>query len=307
MQDHTNHNAGGQFWGKNRQNPQGTYQWLKLKRAGRKFDAFLSADGTRWDLVESRDLTNEPLADTFYAGVFTLARPSTHTNPNRWQFGDVAIGADPRVSPVRNDAPLYWPMNEGTGSGIANRGDDTFGGVLQNGVAWVDGASGEGIRLNGADQSVLIPPLGLNTNHVTICGWVKREGDQKDWCGIAMCRGTAATGLMVGPGNQLRFNWDSGKNASYNFDSKLLIPDGRWTFVAMVVEPTKATLYLKDGNDLRSSECPGVFDVASFDAEFHLGFDPHGGDRRFKGALDEFRVIPKALSPAEIKTLANPK
>lgn len=307
MQDHTNHNPGGLFWGPNVQNPQGTYQWLKLQREGQKFHASLSVDGRSWTEVETRDLSKEKLDDTLYVGVFTLARPSTHTNPNRWQFSDVGLGSSAVAVKPQPEFVAHWSMDEGTGAGVLDRTDDPLSGVLLNGVTWVDGVSGKAVELNGKDQSVLFPPLGLNSNTVTISGWVKREGDQVAWSGIAMCRGTSASGLIMGPGNQLRFNWDSGKNASYNFGSNLVLPEGKWAFVALVVEPTKATLYMKAGAKLESAVCSGTFDVASFDADFYLGRDPHGEDRRFKGALDEFRVYRKALTTAEIEALSSKK
>ena len=307
VQDHTNHNAGGLFWGPNVQNPQGTYQWLKLQREGQQFHAFLSVDGTDWKLVETRDLSKEKLDDMLYVGVFTLARPSTNTNPNRWQFADVGIGNNPRVSRPQGVFSAYWPMDEGTGSGTRDRGGESLDGMLLNGVTWVDGVRGKAVELNGKDQAVMMPPLGLRSNTITLSGWVKRRGDQVDWAGIAMCRGTAATGLMMGPGNQLRFTWDPGKNASYNFGSGLVLPDGKWAFIALVVEPAKATLYLKDGIRLRSAVCDGVFDVAPFDTDFYLGYDPNSDTRRFKGTLDEFRVCRKAMSPAEITALAEMK
>ena len=43
---------------------------------------------------------------------------------------------------------------------------------------------------------------------------------------------------------------------TYNFASGLIVPDGVWTFVALVVEPTKATLYMGPGGASLVIELP---------------------------------------------------
>lgn len=304
-QDHTNHNAGGQFWGENLQSHQSAYQWLKLQRQGDVFRAFLSVDGRDWKLAETRVLTKEKLPEEVYAGVFTLARPSNNTNPNRWQFSDVSLGDQPRTAPVKTAFSAHWPMDEGTGAGLADQGAARRTGTLPNGAKWVPGVKGTAVEVNGSNQSIVVPPLEFSSNHLTITGWVRRAGDQTAWSGIAMTRGSACAGLTVGPDNDLRFNWDAGKNASYNHSSGLGLPDGRWVFVALVVEPSQATLYLKDGETLRSSTCKGEFGVTPFDADFHLGWDPNNNERYFRGAFDDFRIIDKALGEAEIQRLSS--
>ena len=48
-----------------------------------------------------------------------------------------------------------------------------------------------------------------------------------------------------GDENNLRYNWNSDPNA-YGWISGLTVPDDRWVFVALVVEPTQAKMYLYD-------------------------------------------------------------
>ncbi|BCU76389.1 LamG-like jellyroll fold domain-containing protein [Luteolibacter sp. LG18] len=306
LQDHTNRNGGGLFWpAPNLQNASNTYNWLKLQRVGNVFNAYLSVDGVTWDAAGSRDLSTQGFNNAMYVGVYSLARPSTNTNTNRWQFDSVAIGDNPQNTPPPSDYVARWAMNEGTGTGVADSTPDPINGAIQNAAPWVAGVAGTGISLNGTNQSVLFPPLSLNTNTVTITGWVKRNGSQAQWSGIAFTEGSMASGMMFGPSNQLRFTWESGSNASSNFSSGLVPPDGTWTFCALAVEPTKATLYMKpQGGTLTSAVCSGTFNASPFDGDFYLGWDTLSSGYRFKGSLDDFRVYRRTLSAPEITALA---
>lgn len=307
LQDNTNVNGGGLFWGPNLQNASRTYGWLKLKRTGNVFTAFLSVDGVNWDAAGTRDLSAQGFPAAMYVGVYTLARPSANTNPNIWQFDSVYIGDNPPAPPSDgvSDFVARWAMNEGAGAGVSDATGNGWDGVAQNAPAWVPGVSGSGLALNGVNQSVQIPPLSLNTGTVTLTGWVKRSGTQTAWAGLAFCRGSLASGMMVGPSNDLRFTWDSGSSASYNFGSGLTLPDGVWTFVAMAVEPTKVTLYMKPSGGAASvATCTGTFSASPFDGALYLGWDVNGSARRFKGALDDFRVYRRTLTRAELDTIA---
>ena len=233
LQDGTNHNAGGLFWGPDIQNPSRTYGWLKLSRTGNVFHAFLSVDGVTWSDAGTRDMSAQGFPAAMYVGVYTLARPSVNTNPNRWRFDSVSLGD--KAAPVAKapDLVARWRMDEDSGAGLVDDGAEHLDGVILNGARRVRGVEGGAIELNGVDQSVVFPPLSLNTNTVTLAGRIRRDGDQKPWAGLAFSRGALSGGLMFGPGNDLRFTWDAGENASYNFGSGLVPPDGKWTFVAL--------------------------------------------------------------------------
>lgn len=308
VQDHTNHNAGGLFWGKNQQNPKGSFRWLKLRREGQIFRSYASADGVEWVELETRDHSAKPLPAEMYVGVYTLARPGTNTNPPRWKFANVTLGeqvAAPALPPAKvTDLAASWPMDEKSGAGVRDVSGNGLDGMLSISAVRVPGVKGNAVALDGKGAEVSFPPLALATNRVTICGWVKREGAQTPWSGIAMCRGGGATGLMFGPGNELRFNWDFGRNSSYNFASRLVPPDGKWAFVALAVDPASATLHMVVDGRAEKTICKGVFDPASFDGDFRLGSDPHSDDRKLKGALDEFRVFRRTLDEEEIAKLA---
>ena len=74
-----------------------------------------------------------------------------------------------------------------------------------------------------------------------------------------------------------------------------------FAFVALAVEPTKATMYMDTGTGLVSS----VNNVAHANATFgqvRLGIDPTA--RYFKGELDEAAIYSRALTVGEVGALA---
>ena len=96
-------------------------------------------------------------------------------------------------------------------------------------------------QFNGTDTDVAIPPLNLNTNTVTILGWVKRSGAQYAYAGICFCRsGGTVSGLHYGTANELRYTWND-SSSTYNWSSGLVPPNGVWTFVALAVEATASS------------------------------------------------------------------
>ena len=136
-------------------------------------------------------------------------------------------------------------MNETTGP-TAYDSAGSFNGTGEGGIAFgvpgVTNAPFTGFeannlagQFNGTDSDVAIPALNLNTNAVTITGWIKRSGTQTSWSGIVFCRsGTTVSGLHFGTANELRYTWNN-SGGTYNWNSGLVPPDGVWTFVALAV------------------------------------------------------------------------
>lgn len=218
----------------------------------------------------------------------------------------------------------WWKFEDGSGTTAENSG--TFGnshdGTLTNmdDSDWVRGVIGKSLEFDGSDDYVSIPALNLDSNTVTISAWIKRNGTQAEsYTGIVVCRdANSIAGLSFGSApdwsvnHELAYNWNDDQ-AAWAFRSGLIVPDNEWVFVAVVVEPTKATLYLAEPNDappygyyLRSATNTLVHDIEEFDGITRIGHDVTGATRHFKGRTDEVRIYNYALSPAEIEQLTNP-
>jgi len=179
---------------------------------------------------------------------------------------------------------------------------------------WVSGVLGGALEFDGIDDDVVIPVLGLNSNTVTISAWVKREGEQAAYAGMVFSRdgdtiagiGLGSTGEPQWQANQeLYYGWNDAEQ-TWKFHSGLVIPDGKWVFVALVLEPKRATLYLGEDGKLSSAINSVEHSMEEFNGVSRIGNDKKPGfpPRFFKGAIDDVRIYDRALSMEEIKQLA---
>jgi len=215
-------------------------------------------------------------------------------------------GGTATATVVINGVLAWYKFDEGSGTTSADATGDGYTCTL-NGTTWTTGIQGTGALsyagVSGSNAS--IPALNLNTNTLTITGWVLRSGTQNPFAGLVFCRaGTTACGLHLGTDNELRYTWNNA-DATYNYNSGLTVPDAQWTFVALVVTPTNATLYLQpQGGTMQSAVNPVANAVAAFDGVSTLGQDPASSTRCFLGALDEVRIYNTSLRMDQIAALA---
>jgi len=160
-----------------------------------------------------------------------------------------------------------------------------------------------GLSVPGGYASV--PPLNLNTNTITVTGWVNAAGPQASLAAVMFDRwiGTAAGLTMdAAGGHGLSYTWNNDP-ATYNWTSGLSLPDSDWAFVALIVEPSRASLFVaQDTNYATFSGATNFANHASqaFDGLTLFGGDIQYADRYFVGALDEFAVFNRALSVGEV-------
>jgi hypothetical protein len=85
----------------------------------------------------------------------------------------------------------------------------------------------------------------------------------------------------------------------------LTVPDGVWTFVALVVTASNATLYMQPAGGAMQSAVNATANAAqAFSGVSYVGQDTLGG-RFFNGSLDDIRVYNTSLSGAQVTQLYN--
>ena len=89
--------------------------------------------------------------------------------------------------------------------------------------------------------------------------------------------------------------------------SGLVIPPNQWSFVAVVIDPTTATLYLGTNGVLNMAVDSTPHSSETFVANGEIGHQPGNGpdNRVFNGSIDEFAVFNYALTPAQVLSLYN--
>jgi len=169
------------------------------------------------------------------------------------------------------------------------------------------------LTFDGVDDYVEIPALNLNSNTVTMSAWIKRDGEQIIYAGIVYSRdGSTTAGLSFGSvgapdwevNHELSYNWNDAEN-TWAWHSGLIVPNKLWTFVAVTVEPTKATLYMRPSyGTLCAARNYVNHDIEEFDGLSFIGSDHPNWARNFKGTIDDIHIYNRALSPGEILYMA---
>jgi autotransporter-associated beta strand protein len=227
----------------------------------------------------------------------------------------------PAAAQILSNAPLaYLRLNEATGPTAydsAGNFNGTGQGSVLFGVPGVTNApftgfeSGNlGAQFGGdsAPSDIAIAPFNVATTNFTITGWVNCNGTQDSWSGLAFSRGSGhGVGLMVvnNGGNELRYSWNDNGN-DYNSGTGLIMPAGKWAFVALAISPTQAIVYFATNGTLRSWTNTTANIGQTFSGSFYLGCDPNSllsGSRQFNGTLDEFAFYNRTLTGAQISQI----
>jgi photosystem II stability/assembly factor-like uncharacterized protein len=238
--------------------------------------------------------------DTFYFEDYSILR---HDGAAwQWSFPGAAYISDPAA---RNPKVVFGSTGVFDVSLTVTDGEGQSNTKTVEGMVSipVDGCSpdtvpGYALRLTGGSSDFASSPaLNANTNTFTVSAWIKREGPQAANAGIVFCRGGNTTaGLNFGNNNELRYHWNDG---FWSWNSGLMVPDGEWAHVALVVRPDRAVIYLNG----RPAVNTGNHAMQDFAAPLYLGADPSSGTRRFSGLMEEVCVWNRELSQDEIRKL----
>ena len=236
--------------------------------------------------------------DTFYFNDFSVLDHSAATWT--WSFPAATYVSSTNV---RNPKVLYNNLGNYTATLTVQQGTmsstNSVDISVQNSICEADSLPGFAAKVdgNGTGQYVGVPPLGINTNELTITAWIKIDGIQPDYSCIFMHDGPSA-GFNFRPGNNhLGFHWDTGP---WWWDSGLEVPDGEWAHVAMVVSPTEVRLYLNGESSANTFTVPAM-DFTQF--ANRLGNYKGWGSRYMKGQIDEVAIYDKSLTENEIRDL----
>lgn len=253
----------------------------------------------------------------YYGTALTEAQIATHystatSNPSG--YSAQVIGNSPLVYYRFAETPDPVAVNSGTkgaaGNGIyiynAMPGQAGPAAPAYPGLETVNKA----VTFDGVSGAVNLASMNLNTNTVTITAWVKPSGIQANYTGLVFTRGgTTVAGLGIDGygGNGLGYTWNNDA-ATYNWfpnnDAGLpTLQDGVWAFVALVVQPSQAAIYIANGTDAASfaSATNNVpHPVQAFEVGTMVGRDSNDATRYFRGSIDEVSIFNRSLKAGEV-------
>lgn len=231
---------------------------------------------------------------------------------------------------VTNQAYAYWRLND-NGDPLSNYApaldaiggfSGTYGNATYNGYygiagprpAEFPGFESSNLALTSARNVnhswITAPPLNLNTNTATFCAWIFPTAAQTANTAILTARGTGSDiftfGYANNANNMIGYTWNA-LATTYNFASSLVPLTNAWSFIALVVKPDQAVLYLYNAAGQLSATNVLDHTNAAFAGLTLIGTDPSSTttpqDRAFTGSIDEVAVWNRALSPTEVYNL----
>jgi hypothetical protein len=235
-------------------------------------------------------------------------------------YAPAVLAANPVAFYEFND--LSEPSTNGPAFDYAGGFNGTYGNEVLNGESYIAGpTSANGFPGFAANNTaaeffnlydtcqVAVPPWNLNANTVTITAWINPSGAQGNYYGLVMCRGN---GTSAGLGYSANADPVSGNytlGATWNggfWDSGIYAPQNQWSFVALVVSPTNATIYVMNASGPISSSLSATMAVQGFGGTTWIGDDPNdggNGTRVFNGTIDDVAVFNSALSQSQLLAL----
>jgi hypothetical protein len=165
-----------------------------------------------------------------------------------------------------------------------------------------------------ADSYVTASAGSLIATNLTYAMWIKPNGPVENYAGLLFDRGGPGAGFDFGgtvDSNgmaELGYDWNQGNSDTWGWNSMLFPPANQWSFVAMVIEPTQATLYLINNNGAQSATNVITHDSETFGVAWHIGDDNFGatpGARTFPGSIADVSVYPSTLSSSQLTALYN--
>jgi hypothetical protein len=269
--------------------------------------------------ISSADAADYDVVITNKAGSVTSAPPATLAviTPSSGGFEATMIGLNPLAyyrlnetnDPVSGTAVAfdYWGGHNGLyASAVSNLFYGILGPQAPTFSRFETGNGAVATTVGVANSYVTAPFGSLSTNTVTMCMWVNPVGTNEDYAGLLVNRGSGVAGGFGYTGGQIGYTWNNNNANTYNFRSGLVPPLNQWSFVALVVTPTNAIVYMINSNGAYAATNEVVHTADVFGNNWQIGHDNNDGNanRTFNGLIDEVGVFTYALTPAQIQELA---
>lgn len=240
-------------------------------------------------------------------------RPSNYNSAARYPYAIWLSGilSDYPEAPEEQSTPVVhydFETVEGTVlKDISGNGHDA---ALVDGISIQDdGAIGKSVQFNGSNGYVQMPDdVIYGLHNMTISLWVKPD-TLGNWARLFDFGSKQEPPypnffLTVNSGsNNMRLAFETGDNSK--IDAGAVLKTGEWQHLAVVIDGSKATLYLNGGKLDEASDFQFVPMLISNMTSNLLGKSNYTADSYYDGAMDDFRIYNRALSASEIGMLSD--
>jgi hypothetical protein len=213
--------------------------------------------------------------------------------------------ARPATKPGKHPTGLvaWWAFDEASTNQVTlDYAGHRLGGRL-HGAARTNGLNGAALVCDGGTVRVENHRLLSPADALTLSCWVKTAVANQDnrWFINRVVAGHTAAGYRLGVlGGRPCFEVPQ-TDWSHHLKASAPLPVGRWVHLAGTFDGRTMRLYV-DGGEQGTLERPGP--VNPSEAPLCLGGYEPGHPAHFTGLLDEVQLYDRALTPAEIRTLA---
>jgi autotransporter-associated beta strand protein len=186
--------------------------------------------------------------------------------------------------------------------GNLNDSVNGYNGTAAGSPAYVPGAIGQAISLNGSTDSVSLPGAAINYKQITVAAWVYWNGGYM-WQRIFDFGNDTNHYLFLTP-----FGADGIRFAIKNGGSEQVLGPGwalssnSWNHVAVTLTGSSATMYV-NGSQVATSTGITIRPSDFAPSLNYLGRSQFSSDPLFAGKIDDFRIYNYALSATEIANL----
>ncbi|MFQ5342986.1 MAG: LamG-like jellyroll fold domain-containing protein, partial [Anaerolineae bacterium] len=217
-------------------------------------------------------------------------------------------GSAPFYDGSNGDSQLRLPFEQNfaaDGASLPNTADETRPAALHTGAGdatnkAVSGAVGSyALQLDGVDDYLSVDNgAGLTADQLSVCAWVKPEAGNPAGAVIAQRWGSSGANWALRMGSS-GFAWQHSAISTYNNMQSEAPVAGQWRHLCGVASDIQQLLYV-NGEKVTA----GWGNSASGSGNgLNLGRQVGSSAHYFKGAIDDVRVYPRAISANEVNAL----
>lgn len=202
-----------------------------------------------------------------------------------------------------------WKLDEGSGTSAADSSGNDNDGTLINGPTWVAGKIGQAVLFDGSNDHIEIdPPETAATTAVSLAAWVWRTADQSGIRGVmSQQRGTGDDERYMLYFNSNIARWWVDTIGTDNVVANTGVsPNGEWIHLAGTYEASTTKLYV-NGTLVASATATAEINGAGT-RPLIIGANHNDNtssvQEAFGGRVDDARIYDRALTAAEVSTLA---